>query len=78
MASERDQIRQRISLSVTQNQSLSKELILVTHRILCYGIRLEDGSGDAYAGEYRTVSVVAGPELEQEFAGKSAAAIERR
>ena len=45
---------------VTQNQVLSEDTILETHRILCHGIPLEDGSGDPYAGQYRTVSVVAG------------------
>jgi len=43
------------------NESLSEELILKTHKILCDGIDLEDGDDSStYAGIYRKVNVRAG------------------
>jgi Fic family protein len=45
---------------VLENEPVTEAVILETHRILCHDIPLDDGSGDKYAGEYRTVPVVAG------------------
>lgn len=44
-----------------QDQPLTEELILDTHKILCSDIDIDDGPrGQSYAGHYRTVPVRAG------------------
>jgi Fic family protein len=46
---------------VVYNESLSEDLILKTHKILCNGIDLEEGDDSStYAGIYRKVNVRAG------------------
>ncbi|KAI9052068.1 hypothetical protein LZ554_004321 [Drepanopeziza brunnea f. sp. 'monogermtubi'] len=47
--------------ALLRDNPLTEQLIMETHRILCKGIALEDGTESAnYAGQYRTNEVCAG------------------